>query len=49
MLPGDTMRVAIRARGAEWSCLTTEKPVVIARSWIENWIPEAARRSPSGR
>jgi hypothetical protein len=36
------MRVAIRACGAEWSWLTAEKPVAIARSWIEKYAPEEA-------
>jgi hypothetical protein len=45
MLPGDTMWVAIRARGVEWSWLTTEKPVVIACSWSEKYAPVYGGRS----
>ena len=34
---GETKWVAIRARGAEWSWLTPEEAVAIARIWIEKY------------
>jgi hypothetical protein len=33
-LHGDTLWVAVRARGAEWSWLTQEDALRLARHWI---------------
>ena len=32
---GDTVWVAIRARGAEWSWLTPAEAAALARQWLE--------------
>jgi hypothetical protein len=37
---GETQWVAIRARGAEWSWLTADEAVTIARAWIEKYAPQ---------
>lgn len=34
---GDTMWVAVRARGAEWSWLTREDALRLARHWIASY------------
>jgi hypothetical protein len=34
---GDTIWVAIRARGADWSWLTREEAVQLGRQWIEQY------------
>jgi hypothetical protein len=34
---GDTVWVAVRARGADWSWLTPEEAVRIGREWIEKY------------
>lgn len=34
---GDTVWVAIRARGAEWSWLTTEEALRIGREWVAKY------------
>jgi hypothetical protein len=34
---GETLWVAIRARGAEWSWLTPEEAVRIGRAWLEKY------------
>ena len=34
---GETRWVAIRARGAEWSWLTTEEAAAIGRQWVEKY------------
>ena len=36
---GDTLWVAIRARGAVWSWLTPEEAVAIGRVWIDKYDP----------
>ncbi len=41
---GETVWVAIRARGAEWSWLTQEDALRLARHWMEAYTPDAARR-----
>ena len=35
VVQGDTVWVAIRARGAEWSWLTPAEAVALARHWLE--------------
>jgi hypothetical protein len=40
---GDTVWVAVRARGAEWSWLTPEEALRIGREWVEKYgAPQAA-------
>jgi hypothetical protein len=41
---GETVWVALRARGADWSWLTPEEAVQLGREWIERYaaIPQAA-------
>jgi hypothetical protein len=34
---GETVWVALRARGSEWSMLTPDEAVSIARAWIEKY------------
>jgi hypothetical protein len=36
---GETIWVAVRARGAEWSWLTTDEAVRLGREWIEKYSP----------
>ena len=36
-LVGDTRWIAIRARGAEWSYLTTEEAADLGRNWVERF------------
>jgi len=41
---GDTVWVALRSRGADWSWLTPEEAVNLGRTWIEKYssAPQAA-------
>jgi hypothetical protein len=34
---GETVWVAVRSRGADWSWLTPEEAVELGRSWIEKY------------
>lgn len=34
---GDTVWVALRARGADWSWLTPEEAVRLGRQWLEKY------------
>jgi hypothetical protein len=34
---GDTVWVAVRSRGADWSWLTPDEAVALARAWIEKY------------
>jgi hypothetical protein len=34
---GDTVWVAVRARGADWSWLTPDEAVQLAREWIDKY------------
>jgi len=36
---GETVWVAVRSRGADWSWLTPEEAVELGRSWIEKYSP----------
>jgi hypothetical protein len=38
-LVGETRWIAIRARGAEWSYLTTQEAVDLGRNWVERFGP----------
>jgi len=45
---GDTVWIAVRARGADWSWLTPEEAVHLGRQWLEGYDTvrsEAAKRS----
>jgi hypothetical protein len=46
-LVGETRWIAIRARGAEWSYLTTGEAADIGRNWVERFGYRAAERSTS--
>lgn len=37
ILHGETLWIAIRARGAEWSWLTPEEAATIGRTWVEKY------------
>ena len=41
---GETVWVALRARGADWSWLTPEEAVRLGREWIQKYaaVPHAA-------
>ena len=39
-LVGETRWIAIRARGAEWSYLTTQEAVDLGRHWVERFGEE---------
>jgi hypothetical protein len=47
---GDTVWVAVRARGAEWSWLTREEAASLGRDWAERYgaSTPAARSVPAG-
>src|SRR3978361_2232587 len=36
---GDTVWVALRSRGADWSWLTPDEAVQLGREWIEKYAP----------
>jgi hypothetical protein len=36
---GDTTWVALRSRGAEWSWLTPDEALELARGWLEKYSP----------
>ena len=38
---GETVWVAVRSRGADWSWLTPDEAVELGRSWIEKYSPLA--------
>jgi hypothetical protein len=40
-LVGETRWIAIRARGAEWSYLTTQEAADLGRNWVERFGTEA--------
>jgi hypothetical protein len=50
VVAGDTVWVAIRARGAEWSWLTPEEAAQIGQQWVERYGKRhgrsAAARAP---
>ncbi|HEY4040297.1 MAG TPA: hypothetical protein VGM32_00465 [Rhodopila sp.] len=48
---GDTSWIAVRARGAEWSWLTPEDAVLLARHWIATYgaAPDQAETASSRR
>lgn len=43
---GDTMWVAIRARGAEWSWLTPEEAARLGREWVARYGHAETEASP---
>ncbi len=36
---GDTVWVAVRSRGADWSWLTPEEALRLGQSWVEKYSP----------
>ncbi|MGE0222484.1 MAG: hypothetical protein AB7F35_03800 [Acetobacteraceae bacterium] len=38
---GDTVWIAVRARGADWSWLTREEAVLLGRQWLDRYEPES--------
>jgi hypothetical protein len=42
LVEGQTRWIAIRARGAEWSYLTTEEAADIGRQWVAQFCSRAA-------
>jgi len=36
---GETVWVAVRSRGSEWSWLTPDEAVALGRAWIEKYSP----------
>jgi hypothetical protein len=38
---GETVWVAVRSRGADWSWLTPREAVELGRAWIEKYSPVA--------
>ena len=42
---GETVWVAVRSRGAEWSWLTPDEAVELGRAWIEKYSRPRKRRS----
>jgi len=36
---GETVWVAVRSRGADWSWLTPDEAVQLGREWIEKYSP----------
>ena len=41
---GDTVWIAIRARGAEWSWLTPQEAARLGREWVEKYGPAERHR-----
>jgi hypothetical protein len=35
---GETVWVALRARGSEWSLLTPDEAIQVAKSWLEKYL-----------
>jgi hypothetical protein len=46
---GETVWVAVRARGADWSWLTPDEAARIGRQWIEKYAPASAAAEWIGR
>jgi len=44
LVAGETRWIAIRARGAEWSYLTTDEAADLGRQWVERFGERAAGR-----
>jgi hypothetical protein len=44
---GDTLWVAIRARGAEWSWLTPQEAARLGREWVRKYGDDPAYRAPT--
>ena len=45
---GDTLWVAIRARGAEWSWLTPEEAARLGRAWVERYGARETQKRADG-
>ena len=46
---GETVWVALRARGADWSWLTPEEAVQLGRAWIERYAARCRRQAAENR
>ena len=46
VIQGETVWVAIRARGAEWSWLTPAEAVRLGREWVERYANQRDRGPP---
>jgi hypothetical protein len=44
LVAGETRWIAIRARGAEWSYLTTDEAADLGRQWVERFGERAVGR-----
>jgi hypothetical protein len=44
---GDTVWVAVRARGADWSWLTQDEAVRLARQWLDKYAPTQSQAALS--
>ena len=44
---GDTLWVGIRARGSEWSLLTSEEALALAESWIAKYQVKEYKACPT--
>jgi hypothetical protein len=44
-LYGDTLWIAIRTRGAEWSWLTPQEAADLGRQWVEKYDSISAKRT----
>jgi hypothetical protein len=44
LVAGETRWIAIRARGAEWSYLTTDEAADLGRQWVERFGERAVSR-----
>jgi hypothetical protein len=47
LVQGETVWVAIRARGAEWSWLTPAEAARLGRQWVEKYDHQQDGREPS--
>ena len=47
LVAGETRWIAIRARGAEWSYLTTDEAADLGRQWVERFGERGARSEQS--
>ncbi len=48
VIHGETVWVAIRARGAEWSWLTPAEAAMLGRQWVEKYGAGETQSAPQG-
>ena len=48
VIHGETVWVAIRARGAEWSWLTPAEAAMLGRQWVEKYGAGSIQSAPQG-